>query len=194
MSRWRWGEAWAEHFPGRFAQLDYASFTAATEWEQGSFRIFGKETPMPRLSAWFARDGLSYRYSGQQHRTQAWEGPLASLGAELGSLCGAEFNSCLANLYRDGRDSMGWHADDEKSLGPAPLIASISLGASRRFQLRERNTRTKMLELELAHGDLLLMGGNLQQMTQHRIPRQPRIAQPRLNLTYRHILAGKTST
>ena len=112
----------------------------------------------------------------------------AALRQRLERACGATFNSVLANLYRDGHDAMGWHSDDEPELGPAPVIASLSLGAQRRFVFRPKAPRgPPVLDLELPHGSLLRMAGATQRLYQHALPRMARVQSPRINLTFRRI-------
>ncbi len=156
-------------------------------WQCHRIRIFGREVPSPRLSSWHGDPGTDYRYSGHRHVAQAWTATLTELRTRLLDTLGFDFNAVLVNLYRNGSDSMGWHADDERELGPQPLIASISLGASRRFVLRRRD-RQHRYELNLSHASLLLMLGATQQAWQHALPRQLRVLEPRINLTFRSIL------
>ena len=153
-------------------------------WEQRAITMFGKTIDEPRLSTWHSTKNLSYAYSGLLRTPALWT-PLLS---ELLELCqpasGTKFNSVLINLYRDGNDSMGWHADNEKANGPDPTIASISLGASRRFDLRHRESK-ETIRTELTHGSLLVMSGKSQNAWHHQIPKSKRVTQPRINLTFR---------
>ena len=139
--------------------------------------------PTPRLTAWMGDH--AYRYSGLTNEPQPWPPALATLRDRLSEELGAPFNSCLANLYRDGSDSMGYHADDEPELGPQPVIASISLGARRRFALRHRTSRQRWT-WELGEGDLLVMSGESQRDYLHAVPKTARPVGPRMNLTFRH--------
>lgn len=156
-------------------------------WSQHHVRMFGRSVPAPRLSAWIGDADATYRYSGVVHPPQAWTPTLAELRQRLVDGLKHEFNSVLANCYRDGRDSMGWHADDEPELGREPLIASLSLGSARRFLLRQRRGQAR-LEILLEHGSLLLMQGETQRHTLHSLPRQARVSGSRINLTFRQIL------
>ncbi len=160
-------------------------WTTELNWEQSEITIFGKKTPIPRLNAWYG--DLPYQYSGKRFEAQAWPPELLKLKSRLQASCGLAFNSVLINLYRDGSDSMGWHSDDEKSLGNNPQIASISLGDSRRFLLREKSNHANKYEIELGSGSLLLMLGETQKLWQHAVPRTARIKAPRMNLTFRLI-------
>ena len=166
-----------------------AQFTAEVAWEQRSIRIFGQEIPQPRLTAWYGDADARYTYSGLAWEPRPWTPALLALRRRVEAATGARFNSVLLNLYRDGRDSMGWHADDEPELGPAPAIASLSLGATRRFRLRPRaGLAHPPFGLALPGGSLLLMRGPTQQHWQHALPKTARPSGPRLNLTFRWVI------
>jgi alkylated DNA repair dioxygenase AlkB len=150
-------------------------------------RLFGREVPEPRRSAWLGEPEAVYTYSGVEHRPAPLTPTLSALLARLERELGARFNAVLVNHYRDGRDSMGLHADDEPELGREPTIASVSLGGPRRFWLRPRRGQLgEALELELASGSLLVMAGALQATHLHGVPKE-REAAPRLNLTFRWV-------
>lgn len=153
--------------------------------------VFGREHFQPRLTSWHADPGCVYTYSGLAWDPEGWTEALATMRSRLRAELAVPFNSVLANLYRDGADSMGWHADDESCFGRDPVIASVSLGGPRRFLLRHRRTR-ETVELSLGSGSLLVMGGATQRFWQHAIPKTSRPVQPRLNLTWRHFLSGAT--
>ncbi len=159
----------------------------AIPWENHRIRIFGREVDSPRLSCWIGDPGTSYVYSGTRFDPHPWPVPLAGLRTRVELACGAQFNSVLANLYRDGRDSMGWHSDDEPELGEQPVIASLSLGEARRFLFRAREGDRRTRELRLAHGSLLRMAGDTQRRYRHALPRMARVTMPRINLTFRQI-------
>lgn len=159
----------------------------ALDWQQHSVRMFGRVIPSPRLSCWIGDPGTAYAYSGTRHQPQPWPQPLRRLRSELETYCVGTFNSVLCNWYRHGRDSMGWHADDEPELGPQPLIASISLGAGRRFLMRRKADTRERNEWLLQHGDLLLMRGDSQALWQHAVPKQAQDVGARFNLTFRWI-------
>ena len=157
-------------------------------WEVHRISIFGREVDSPRLSCWIGDPDATYVYSRTRFEPRPWSHALAALRMRAEQACGVRFNSVLANLYRDGRDAMGWHSDDEPELGPRPAIASVSLGAVRRFCLRPRakaETRRELRSIELPHGSLLLMAGETQRHYQHALPRTSVAVGPRLNLTFR---------
>lgn len=162
------------------------SLSTELSWRQETVTLFGKRYLTPRLVAWYGDPGLSYRYSGIEHVASGWSLSLDRLKQQLEKLTSLQFNSVLANLYRDGNDSMGWHADNEKVLGPNPIIASISLGQPRRFLFKHRTDKNRV-ELLLEPGSLLLMQGELQTHWLHSLPKQPQANQPRLSLTFRTI-------
>lgn len=160
---------------------------AEIPWEQHRLRIFGREIASPRLSCWIGDADAVYTYSRTRFEPRRWTPALIELRDALPRLCGEIHNSVLCNLYRDGRDTMGWHSDSEPELGPNPLIASLSFGAARRFRLRHRHNEQLRLEIELESGSLLLMVGATQKNYRHDLPRMGRVIEPRINLTFRHI-------
>lgn len=158
------------------------------DWESRTITMFGRRVEQPRKIAFQGDAGVIYRYSNDDYVAARWHPAVRALRDRLEREWGTRFNSVLMNLYRDGRDGMGWHADDEPELGPRPEIASISLGQVRRFLLRSRADPSEKIELQLASGSLLLMGGDLQQAWQHQVPKTARKVGPRINLTFRRIL------
>ena len=157
------------------------------DWREETLRIAGKTISVPRRVAWHGDTGAVYRYSGTTHEPEPWTPALLELKTRLEACCHRPFNSMLGNLYRDGQDAMGWHADKEPELGPAPFIASLSLGAERRFEIRHNRSR-ETLGMPLAHGSLLTMGGAFQTRWKHRVPRQPSVTGVRINLSFRNII------
>lgn len=155
-------------------------------WRQQQIVVFNRSHNEPRLSAWYGDPGCSYTYSGITLQPLRWIEPLLKIKKTCEELCGATFNSVLANLYRDGNDSMGWHADDEPELGPNPTIASVSFGAERRFDLRHKVTKEKV-QVILPHGSILIMSGETQAHWMHSIAKTKKVSEPRVNLTYRFI-------
>lgn len=157
-----------------------------TAWEQPDIVIFGRRVAQPRLVAWQADPGVDYRYSGLTLTAKPWHPEVRGLREELTELLGEPFNSVLLNAYRDGADSMGWHADDEPELGAEPLIASVSLGQSRRMRLRAV-AGGGSIGWDLESGSLLVMSGRSQADFQHAIPKTRRAVGMRINLTFRTI-------
>ena len=154
--------------------------------------MFGREVDTPRLTAWYGDPGVSYAYSGAVHDARPWPPEVARLRDRLHDELGVRFNGVLGNLYRDGRDAMGWHSDDERELGPRPVIASVSLGAARRFRLRHRTSAdAPSLDLPLQHGSLLVMRGDTQRCWRHCVPRTARTCSARVNLTFRRIVPAR---
>lgn len=182
----RWLPGWLAPAP---AAALFAQLLDAVSWEVHRIRLFGRLVDSPRLSCWIGDPEASYRYSGTRFAPHPWPPALLPLRARLAAETGVAFNSVLANRYRDGHDAMGWHSDDEKELGPRPLIASLSLGAPRRFVLRHRSEPGLRQALELSPGGLLLMGGDTQRLYRHALPRTARPVGERINLTFRRIAA-----
>ena len=158
------------------------------DWQHEEVLIFGQRRPVPRLVAWHGDPGASYTYSGTPHQPLPWTPALELVRERVLSLTGCAFNSVLLNRYRDGRDGMGWHSDDEPELGSDPVIASVSLGAPRRFCLRHRRRKDRRLDVSLGHGSLLLMAGATQHHWVHAVPKTALPVGPRVNLTFRQIL------
>ena len=160
---------------------------ARIDWQQEDIVIFGERRRVPRLVAWHGDPGTAYTYSGTAHEPLPWTPELQRVRHRVEGLTAHRYNSVLLNLYRDGRDGMGWHADDEPELGREPVIASVSLGATRRFKLRHRRARPAASTLDLAHGDLLLMAGQTQHAYVHAVPKTARPVGARVNLTFRWV-------
>lgn len=155
-------------------------------WEARDIVLFGKRILQPRLVAW-AGD-VPYRYSGQTLEARAFPDVLRSVTARVSSHTGVPFNHVLLNRYRDGNDSMGFHADDEPELGEAPTIASVSLGVTRRFVLRPRRGNDERIDVLLEHGTLLVMHAPCQGHYRHAIPKEPGVVGERVSLTLRHVV------
>jgi alkylated DNA repair dioxygenase AlkB len=178
-----------DFLPASRASALFEALREQIGWDTHRIRLFGREVASPRLSCWIGDPGASYVYSNARFEPRAWPKSLRALRAEVSEATGEEFNSVLANLYRDGRDGMGWHSDDEPELGPRPAIASLSLGATRRFVLKHRREPTRKLELDLPPGSLLAMRGDTQRNYRHALPKTARPVGARINLTFRRILA-----
>jgi alkylated DNA repair dioxygenase AlkB len=163
-----------------------ASLRGGIDWQPEHVVIFGQRRLVPRLVAWHGDPDAHYTYSGTDHAPRPWTPELHELREIAETLTGQRYNSVLLNLYRDGRDGMGWHADDEPELGRDPAIASFSLGATRRFRLRHRR-RKQVVDLELEHGSLLSMMGETQHHYLHSVPKTARPVGERINLTFRQV-------
>ena len=164
---------------------------AGISWRQNRIRVYGREHDEPRLTAWHGDPGRIYAYSGIRAAAAPWTAPLLEIKDRIEAVSGAPFNSVLLNLYRNGRDQVGWHADDEPELGRSPVIGSVSLGDARPFQMTSKQTPGRKIEFEivLQHGSLLLMRGDTQHNWLHQLPRRSPRSHPgcRINLTYRWI-------
>ena len=161
-------------------------------WEQPEIIVAGKKFLIPRLQVWCGDPGAVMRYSGMQFTPQAWHKLVLQLKEELEDLCTCKFNSALINLYRNGQDSVSWHADDEVELGPQPTIASLSLGATRTFKFKSRKKTKLTLEekprqLVLNNGDLVVMKSDTQKHWLHCVPKCDISTPRRMNLTFRRI-------
>ncbi len=167
----------------------FAVLTTGIPWEQKTIRMYGREVAVPRLTAWFG--DAAYTYSGTENVPRAWLPELEALRVRLEDETGAQFNSCLANVYRSGRDGVGWHSDDEPELGAQPTIASVSLGDTRDFKLRHQTSR-EVSTIPLGHGDLLVMRDESQSSFRHSIPKRAH-AGTRINLTFRYYAERKRS-
>ena len=155
-------------------------------WRQDTIGTPGGRVPLPRLTAWQGEPDAVYVYSGIRNLPQPWTPTVAQLKTAAEAICATRFNSVLINRYRSGTDSMGWHADGEPELGFQPVIASVSLGAARTFDLRHNKSGVVQSYL-LKDGSLLVMKGNTQSDWRHRIPKEPRVIGERINLTFRWV-------
>jgi alkylated DNA repair dioxygenase AlkB len=178
---------WRQAFQPAEADEMLAVLRARIDWQQEDIVIFGERRRVPRLVAWHGDPGTAYTYSGTAHEPMPWTPELLGIRHRVEEITGQRYNSVLLNLYRDGRDGMGWHADDEPELGREPAIASVSFGATRRFKLRHRRSRSAASTLDLAHGDLLLMAGATQHHYVHAVPKTARPVGARVNLTFRWV-------
>ena len=161
-----------------------------TPWRHEDVKVWGKVFRQPRLIAWYGDPGHAYRYSGIFLNPLPWTDRIADMKTRVEAMVHTRFNSVLLNYYRDHNDSMGMHSDDEKELGLRPTIASVSLGAERSFLIKNKlDTNAKLLKLPLASGSLLLMKGDTQKNYKHGIAKEKFIMGPRLNLTFRVIVA-----
>ena len=191
----------AHEFPGLVLHYwpDWASREADTwlqrllqevNWKQDQITLFGRTHPLPRLTCWMGDPGCSYTYSGVFNPIEPWPPLLQELRERVQVAAGCRFNSLLLNRYRDGRDKLDWHADDEPELDPSAPIASLSLGASRSFRLKPKDSSVHPggpLVYELSHGDLLVMDPPTQKHWLHQVPPRLRVKAERINLTFRLI-------
>lgn len=182
--------AWLDHEPAWLPRAEadrlLATLRAELQWEQRAIVLFGRPVLQPRLIAWAGEVG--YRYSGQTLEPRAFTPALSSLLARVRDRARIPLNHVLANRYRDGHDSMGLHADDERELGADPIVATLSLGATRRFVVKPRRKAPGSgTTLELEHGSLVVMGGTCQQHYVHGVPRQMDVRHERISLTFRHV-------
>ena len=169
------------------ADIIYMKLIDEIPWQQDEITVYGKKHPQPRLTALFGNEGKSYSYSNIKMQPHPWNLLLQKLKSKIESVCDINFTTVLLNQYRDGKDSNGWHADNEKELGINPIIASISLGAERNFQLKHNTDKNQKKSIILEHGSLLLMKGTTQHFWKHQIPKTVKLIGPRINLTFRVI-------
>ena len=171
------------------ANLYYAKLLEETVWRLDSIKAYGKKIALPRLQAWYGQKGADLCYSGITLTPLPVTKTLSKISERVFDLSGLRFNGVLVTLYRDGRDSVGWHSDNEAQFGPDPVIASISFGASRDFMLKHLTNRTvKEICCTLTDGSLLVMGSGVQKHWKHRLPRRLRVTEGRINLTLRNVV------
>ena len=188
------GDATLHYWSGLMGQshADHALITLsqALDWRQPNITVYGRQHPVPRLTAWHGDAGLHYRYSGHTHIATGWLAALLPIKAEIEHINGKTFNSVLANRYRNGDDCMGYHSDNEPELGCTPWIASYNLGATRELTFRPKSPggRRQCFSLPLHHDSLLLMSPQVQAGFEHALPRRRNCPDPRINLTFRFIV------
>lgn len=161
------------------------------QWQSETINMYGKQIQVPRLVAWYGDSGMNYRYSNIDHEALPWTDELSELKALVESALRHDFNSVLLNLYRNGADSVAWHADDEDELGNEPVIASLTFGAEREFQFKNKSQPGDKIKLRLPHGSLLLMSGKSQTDWLHQLPKMRGMTEPRINLTFRKLIKSK---
>ena len=157
-------------------------------WQQDQIKFYGKLLDLPRLEAWYGEVGKDYTYSGIAMKSNAWTESLLRIKARIEETTQARFTNALLNQYRTGKDSVGWHSDDEHILGVNPVIGSVTFGASRRFMLRYKDDHSLKSEVLLEHGSFLLMAGETQHTWQHQIPKTTQKLGIRINLTFRVLI------
>ena len=170
------------------AQKLFDDLLAKLAWQEEQIFVYGRWVKVPRLMCWYGDEGACYQYSGVTHQPLSWIEPLLSAKHKIEAYHNGSFNSVMANLYRNGSDSMGCHADDEKELGNKPLIASLSLGEQRLLKFRHQKSK-EVLDVMLGHGDLLLMAGDIQHYWKHELPKTKKQKAERINLTFRKIIS-----
>lgn len=164
----------------------FSELQTQVNWKQEFIKIYRKPVPIPRLTAWYGDPGKKYTYSKIEMMPEPWNEVLLEIKSKIESLAQVSFNSVLLNLYRDGKDSVSWHSDDEPELGQNPVIGSVSFGEARRFMLKHKSKLFKD-EVQLTSGSFLLMRGTTQHFWLHQIPKSQKPISARINLTFRVI-------
>lgn len=159
-----------------------------TQWSHDDITIFGKTMKIPRLQAWYGEAGKAYNYSGMLLKPHGWTDTLLAIKQRIEDITQTTYTSALLNQYRDGKDSVGWHADDEPVQGKNPTIASVSFGATRKFRFRRTDNHTLKTALMLTHGSLVMMQGETQHFWQHEIPKTSQPTDIRINITFRKLI------
>ena len=171
----------------QFAMRAFNQIRDESQWEQPEITIFGNTVLEPRLSTWHNELGEGYKYSGVMRRAQPFSKTLSDIRKRCSEVTNTPFNSALVNFYRNGQDGVGWHSDNEACNGPEPTIASVSLGATRRFDMRHRKTG-ETIKIQLESGSLLVMAGKSQQYWVHQVAKTKRVHEPRINFTFRCVI------
>ncbi len=156
-------------------------------WQQDNITVYGKTHPQPRLTSLYGNEGKPYGYSNIVMNPHHWSPLIMFIKNKVEETCQENFTTVLLNNYRDGKDSNGWHADNEKELGRNPIIASVSFGYERMFQLKHNTINDLKQNILLQHGSLLIMKGSTQHFWKHQIPKTSKVIGPRINLTFRII-------
>ena len=156
-------------------------------WQQEEIKLYGRKIPLPRLTAWFGDEGKTYMYSGITVEPEPWTPILLEIKSKIEEVSNVKFNSVLLNYYRNERDSVSWHSDDEPELGKNPIIGSVSFGDVRTFQLKHKTDKSLKISRDLPDGSYLEMAGSTQHHWLHQIPKRTRKIGPRINLTFRTI-------
>lgn len=184
-------DATITYFPDFFNKIEadaiYSKLITVIPWQQDEITVYGKKHLQPRLTALFGNEGKSYSYSNIKMQPHYWTLLLQKIKSQVESVADTKFTTVLLNQYRDGKDSNGWHADNEKELGTNPVIASVSFGAARVFQLKHNTDATLKQTIILEHGSLLVMKGTTQHYWKHQIPKTAKPVGERINLTFRVI-------
>ena len=165
----------------------YQKLLETIDWKNDEAIIFRKKILTKRKVAWYGSEDFEYTYSKTTKKALPWTKELLLIKNKIEAIAEVKFTSVLLNRYRSGQDYVGWHADDEKELGNNPVIGSVNLGATRKFQLRRKDDKQEKFEVELQHGTLLIMRGATQHYWQHQVPKTAHRIGERLNLTFRVI-------
>ena len=178
------------YLPNFFSRIEsdslFKTLRKDIQWKQESMNMYGKKIDFPRLTAWYGDNDKPYSFSGITLQPLPWNSEILEIKNKIEPKANVAFNSVLLNLYRNGNDSISWHTDAEPELGINPIIASVNFGETRKFQLRHIKTKEK-LEIELTHGSVLIMQGELQHYWQHQVPKTSKTVGERINLTFRVI-------
>ena len=181
---------WLEYVPDFLSFIDatelYQQLEQQLDWQQPEIVVFSKRYPIPRLQCWQSDPGVQYQYSGKALNENAWHPLLERVRDHIHAQHGVYFNSVLVNFYRNGEDKMGWHSDDEPELGPNPIVASLSLGASRTMHFKDKKTN-QTAAVELSNGALLMMKAGMQRAFKHQVPSRKKVREGRISLTFRYI-------
>ena len=169
------------------SEVYFTQLKENVEWKQEEIKIHGKTIPIPRLTAWFGDAGKTYMYSGITVEPEPWTPTLLTIKSKIEEVSNVIFNSVLLNYYRNERDSVSWHSDDEPELGKNPIIGSVSFGDVRTFQLKHKIDKTQKISRDLSDGSYFEMAGSTQHHWLHQIPKRTRKIGPRVNLTFRII-------
>ncbi len=170
------------------SQMFFDDLITSIKWKQEPIKMFGKSIMQPRLTALYGNEGVSYGYSGIRMPATNWTDSLLLIKNRVEHLTRCSFNVALLNRYRDHNDSMGWHRDNEKELGRQPVIASVSFGAGRAFQIRPYKSKATPVTLQLDNGSLLLMKGDMQTNWEHQLPKTRLVSSTRVNITFRNVM------
>ena len=181
----------AEYYPQFFSHIEavdvFNELLATMPWEQDEVVLFGQRRVLSRKVAWVGDENFCYSYSGTSKTASRWTKPLLCIKERVERRCSHAFNSCLLNLYHDGAEGMGWHSDDEKTLGRNPVISSLSLGSERVFKLKHKQSQ-EVVSMVLENGSLLVMKGETQHHWVHTVPKTKKFSTPRINLTFRYFV------
>jgi alkylated DNA repair dioxygenase AlkB len=172
---------WEHFFPRAEADNFYNTIMAETPWKQEEITVYDKTHLTPRMTVWYGK-----RRDGSKQPIKPFTPVLAGIKERVEATTGIQFTSVLVNLYRDGKDGVGWHRDQDRELGPRPIVASVSFGETRPFEIRHKFRKDlEKIRIPLHHGSLLLMGGTMQHYWEHQIPKTAKVIKPRINLTFR---------